>query len=89
MLKKGVKELLDRYEYGDEDGGWLSAADVKEELEQVMDDCPYDDEVSPKLEEALRDYVLDVYAAERTGGREIPDEDKFIGAIKAAVGYED
>ena len=79
MLKDKVNELLNRYESGDE---WLSAGDVLEELEEIMDEEPYDDDLSPKLCEAINHYVLQCHEAEHGGGR-IPDgSDEFIEELK-------
>ena len=81
MLKDRVNELLNRYEQGDE---WLSAGDVLEELEEIMDEEPYDNDLSPKLSEAINHYVLQCHEAERGGGR-IPDgSDEFIEELKQA-----
>lgn len=81
MLKDRVNELLNRYESGDE---WLSAGDVLEELEEIMDEEPYDNDLSPKLCEAIDHYVLQCHEAEHGGGR-IPDgSDEFIEELKQA-----
>ena len=81
MLKDRVNELLNRYEQGDE---WLSAGDVLEELEEIMDEEPYDNDLSPKLSEAINHYILQCHEAERGGGR-IPDgSDEFIEELKQA-----
>ena len=79
MLKDRVNELLNRYESGDE---WLSAGDVLEELEEIMDEESYDNDLSPKLCEAINHYVLQCHEAEHGGGR-IPDgSDEFIEELK-------
>ena len=79
MLKDKVNELLNRYESGDE---WLSAEDVLEELEEIMDEEPYDEDLSPKLCEAINHYVLQRHEAEHGGGR-IPDgSNEFIEELK-------
>lgn len=84
MLKERVTELMDRYEGCDE---WLSARDVQEELEGIMDDEPWEP-MYEELQDALRDYVLAQYNASRGGGR-IPDGgDEFIAAVERIIGYE-
>ncbi len=85
MLKERITELVDRYESGDE---WLSAEDVLDELEDIMDEEDYDDELSPKFRNAINDYILQRHDAERGGGR-IPDgSDEFIEAVERIIGYE-
>ena len=86
MLKERVTSLLDRYEGCDE---WLSEYDVMDELEEILDEEEYDDELSPKLYDAISEFLLQRHAAERGGGR-IPDgSDEFISSIKEIVGYDD
>lgn len=85
MLRERVTELIDRYESGDE---WLSAGDVMEELEGIMDEEGYDEVISPKLYDAIKDFVLQRHESERGGGR-IPDgSDEFIEAIEEIIEYE-
>lgn len=85
MLKERVKDLMDRYESCEE---WLSAGDVLDELEEIMDEEDYDDELSPMLQDAINNYVLQCHEAERGGGR-IPDgSDEFIEKIEEIIGYE-
>lgn len=85
MLHERVTELIDRYESGDE---WLSAGDVMDELEDIMDEEEYDEELSPELYKAIEEYVLQRHEAERGGGR-IPDgSDEFIEAIEEIIEYE-
>lgn len=85
MLKEKVTELMDRYENGEE---WLSAYDVQDELEEIMDEEDYDDELSPRLQDAINDFILQRHEAERGGGR-IPDgSDEFIEEIEEIIGYE-
>lgn len=79
MLKDKVNELLNRYESGDE---WLSAGDVLNELEEIMDEDYDDNELWSKLYEATCHYVSQRHEAERGGGR-IPDgSDEFIEELK-------
>lgn len=85
MLKERVKDLMDRYEGCVE---WLSAGDVLDELEEIMDEEDYDDELSPMIQNAINNFVLQRYEAERFGGR-IPDgSDEFIEKIEEIIGYE-
>lgn len=85
MLKERVKDLMDRYEGCEE---WLSASDVMYELEEIMDEEDYDDELSPKLQDAINNFVLQCHEAERGGGR-IPDcGEEFIEKIEEIIGYE-
>lgn len=84
MLRERVTELIDRYESGDE---WLSAGDVMDELEDIMDEEEYDEELSPKLYKAIEEYVLQRHEAERGGGR-IPDgSDEFIEKVEDIIEY--
>lgn len=86
MLRKRITELMDRYESYEE---WLSAGDVLDELEDILDEEAYDEKLSPKLYNAISEYVLAMHDAERGGGR-IPDgSDEFIEAIEEIIGYED
>ena len=85
MLKERVIDLINRYESGDD--GWLTPGDVQEELEEIMDQEPYDNELSPKLSDAVNNYILQQHEADRGGGR-IPDGgDEFIEEIKQASGW--
>ena len=77
---------MHRYEYGDE---WLSAGDVQEELEDLIDYEPYDEDLTPKLQEALREYVLAQYECERCGGRAPDGGDEFIARIEEIIGFEE
>lgn len=84
MLHERVTELIDRYESGDE---WLSAGDVMDELEDIMDEEEYDEELSPELYKAIEEYVLQRHEAERGGGR-IPDgSDEFIEKVEDIIEY--
>ena len=85
MLREKVIDLLNRYESGDD--GWLSAYDVQEELEEILDEEDYDDELSPKLWDAIDEFVLARHHAERGGGR-IPDGgDEFIEKLEEIMDY--
>lgn len=85
MLKERVKELMDRYESGDE---WLSAIDVCEELEEILDEESYEDDLFQHLKGAIDGYILQRHYAERGGGR-IPDGgDDFIREVERIIGYE-
>ena len=76
---------MDRYEGCEE---WLSAYDVLDELEEIMDEEDYDDELFPKLQDAINEFILQRHEADRGGGR-IPDgSDEFIEAIEEIIGYE-
>lgn len=82
MLRERVIDLLDRYESGDD---WLSAGDVLDELEEILEEEKWDDELSPKFRDAIEEYVLARHYAERGGGR-IPDGgDEFIERVKKIV----
>lgn len=84
MLHERVTELIDRYECGDE---WLSAYDVMDELEDILDEEEYDAEISAMLYDAISDYVLARHDADRGGGR-IPDgSDEFIAKVEEIIGY--
>lgn len=73
-----------RYEGCEE---WLSAEDVQEELEEILDDEPWEP-MYDELNNALREYVLNQYEAGRGGGR-IPDgSDEFIAKVEEIIGYE-
>lgn len=76
---------MNRYE---NDGNML-ACDVKDEIEFILDDEPYDGselELEMRLRQALRDYVVAQYDAERYGGR-VPDgSDDFIFDVERIIG---
>ncbi len=86
MLKEKVTELMERYE---SDGNML-ACDVKDEIEFILDSVPYDgSEINLEigLRQALRDYVIAQYDAERYGGR-IPDGgDDFIFEVERIIKF--
>ena len=85
MLKKKVTKLMDRYESGDEN---LTATDVREKLENILDRGPYDEELTPKLQEAVNQFILDQHDCERYGGHCGDGGDEFIERIEEIIGYE-
>lgn len=86
MLKERVKDLMGRYEWGEV---YLSAYDVQDELEEIMEEEPWDDELSPKLQDAINKFILHSHEAARGGGR-IPDySDEFIKEIEEIIDYEE
>lgn len=87
MLKERVTDLINRYETGVD--GWLSALDVREELEEILGDEPYDDELSSQLYDAVNEYVLNAHYADRDGGRTPDGGDDFIEKIKEIIDYQD
>lgn len=86
MLKKRVKDLINRYETGED--GWLSSLDVREELEEILSEEPYEDELSAPLYDAINEYVLSAHYADRDGGRTSDGGDEFIERVKQIIGYE-
>ena len=85
MLKERVTELMDRYESGDE---WLSAIDVCEELEEILDEESYEDDLFQHLKGSIDGYILQRHYAERGGGR-IPDGgDDFIRDVERIIDYD-
>ncbi len=89
-MKERIAELINGYEHGEYEGeeNWLSAGDVLDGIEEIMD-YEWDDELSPKLQDAIREYVLQRHDAERGGGR-IPDgSDEFIQKVEEIIGWED
>ena len=80
---------MNRYENGDE---WLSAYDVQDELENILEDEPYEEEnlnMEIALKDAINAFILQRHDAERGGGR-IPDGgDEFIAAVERIIGYND
>lgn len=78
---------MDRYESGDE---WLSAIDVCEELETILDEdeSTNEDLLFQHLKSEIDNYILQRHYAERGGGR-IPDGgDDFIRRVEEIIGYE-
>ena len=88
MLKERITELMDRYERGEEN---LSAYDVMDELEDALEEEPYEEEnleLELALKDAIHTFILQRHDAERGGGR-IPDgSDEFIAAVERIIGYE-
>lgn len=85
MLKERVFELVNRYENCDE---FLTAEDILAELEEIMDDEPWDEPISRPLQNAIDAYVLAQHEYERYGGHVDNGNDDFIEAIENAIGYE-
>ena len=89
MLKERVKELIDRYENGEE---WLSTIDVQDELEEILDEEPWgesEDLLYEYLKSEIDQYILQRHYAERGGGR-IPDGgDDFIRRVEEIIGYNE
>lgn len=84
MLKERITELMDRYESGEE---YLSEYDVQNELAEILDE-EYDEELSPKLEDAISDFLLARYEYERYAGHVSDGSDEFIEKIEEIIDYE-
>ncbi len=84
MLKEQVTKLMDRYESGDEH---LTARDVCEELEIILDAEGDNSTMDMYLMDAIRQFVWTTHEAERYGGR-VPDGgDDFIREVERIIGY--
>ena len=86
MLKKRVTNLIVQYEYGA--GGCITANEVLEELEEIMDDEPWDEPISRPLQNAIGAYILARYEYERYGAHVDNGNDEFIEALEKAIDYE-
>ena len=85
MLKERVKELIDRYEYGDEN---LTEVDVREELDEILDDEPWEEPLSRHLSTAIFDYTNQWRESQKYGGRADDGGDEFIQNVEQIIGYE-
>lgn len=84
MLKERIKELMDRYESGDEN---LTASDVLSELEEIMDEHGDNSETDVYLMDAIRQFVWTKHEAERYGGRCDDGGESFIHEVERIIGY--
>lgn len=85
MLKERVKELIDRYESGDEN---LTEIDVCEELEQIMDEEGDNSDLDVYLMDAIRQYVWARHECARWGGHCSDGSEEFLAEVKRLIGYE-
>ena len=84
MLKERTKELLDRYESGEEN---LTAQDVREELDDIIDNEPWEEPLSRDLSQAVFDYTNQQRESNKYAGRVDDGSDDFIAAVELIVGY--
>ena len=84
MLKEQVTKLMDRYESGDEH---MTARDVCEELEIILDAEGDNSTMDMYLMDAIRQFVWTKHEAERYGGRCDDGGDDFIHEVKRIIGY--
>ena len=83
MLKEKVTELIDRYESGEEH---LTASDVLNELEGIMDEYGDNSEMDISLMDAIRQFVWTKHVAERYGCG-YSGSDEFIREVERIIGY--
>lgn len=84
MLKEQVTKLMDRYESGDEN---LTARDVCEELEIILDAEGDNSTMDVYLMDAIRQFVWTRHEAERYGGRCDDGGETFIHEVERIIGY--
>ena len=87
MLKEKVTELMDRYESGDEN---LTAGDVMEELENILDEEEPGSELSEDLRVEVNELILANHQAARHGdhgGESLYYCERFIAAVERIIGY--
>ena len=75
---------MDRYESGDEH---LTARDVCEELEIILDAEGDNSTMDMYLMDAIRQFVWTTHEAERYGGRVDDGGDDFIAEVERIIGY--
>lgn len=76
---------MDRYEYGEEN---LTTMDVREELDAIIDDEPWEEPLSTNLSDAIFVYVNNWRDAQRYPGRCDDGSDGFIEDIERIIGYK-
>lgn len=76
---------MDRYEYGEEN---LTAMDVREELDAILDDETWEEPLSTDLSDAIFVYVNNWRDAQRYPGHCDDGSDGFIEDIERIIGYE-
>lgn len=84
MLKEQVTKLMDRYESGDEH---LTARDVCEELEIILDAEGDNSTMDVYLMDAIRQFVWTTHEAERYGGSCDDGGDDFIAEVERIICY--
>lgn len=77
-----VADLINQYEACDD---FMTAGDVLEELELIMDDELWDEPVSRPLQNAINAYILARHNYNRYGGHVDDGNDAFIGAIENII----
>lgn len=85
MLKEKVTELMDRYESGDEN---LTASEVLNELESIMDEFGDNSNMDVCLMDAVRQFIWTKHEAKRSGGRCDDGGDDFIAEVERIIDYE-
>lgn len=84
MLKERVKELMDRYEY---EGVGLTAVDVLDELQIILDEEGDNSDLDVYLMDAVRQFVWQRHEYERYGGRCDDGGETFIHEVERIIGY--
>ena len=86
MLKDKIIALMERYEYPN--GEILTASDVCEELQEILDVC-YDCDISDYLQDAIDCYAVTQMSYNRYCGHCGDDgSEDFIAEVKRIVGYK-
>ena len=85
MLKERVTDLINRYEYGET---IMTAMDVREELDTILDDEPWEEPLSTDLSDAIFVYVNNWRDAQRYPGHCDDGSDGFIEDIERIIGWE-
>jgi len=85
MLKEQVTKLMDRYEGGDEN---MTAIDVLQELQIIMDENGDGSEMDVYLMDAIRQFVWAKHESERYGGRQSDGSDEFISEVERIIDFK-
>lgn len=76
---------MERYEY---DCDIITAPDILEELQEIVDDEPYTPGLTDELNKAINDYVLALHEYVRYEGHVSDGGDEFIEAVERIIGFE-
>lgn len=75
-----------RYDYGND---IYTADDVLEELKEIVDEEPYDSELTDKLNKAINNFILAREECNRYHGHCDDGSEEFLNEVALIVGYED
>ena len=77
---------MNRYEYGD---ATMTAMDVREELDDIIDDEPWEEPLSTDLCDAINVFVMNWRDAQKYAGRADDGSDGFIEDVERIIGFNE